>query len=86
MFQDNNDPALVESVLDGVYKGLYETKEWKGKEFTVFIDTEFDDATSAKKLIIKITRFTHWFERSQIENWMFLGNISRFKNEDFDKN
>ena len=79
------DPKLVEAALDGIEEGLYETTQWKRKQFTISVLTQHDDAESAKQLILKITRIIHWFERPQIENWMFLWHIKGFQCEKFDK-
>ena len=84
-YYEHLNHELIEYVLDGIYEGLFETKEWKRKQFKIYIHTKDKDAEGAKQLILKIKKVIDLLDGSKIEDWMFLWDIEGFKHKNFDK-
>ena len=76
----------IESVLDGIEKGLFQTKDRKRKKMRLRIFTGYANTKDAQSLILNIGRIIHWLVQSAIEDFMFIWFIEGLVNDEkFDK-
>ena len=72
--QEVGDEA-VEYALNGIEKGLFQTKKRGKKEMKVCIHAKCSDTQQAQGLVLNIARTINWLEKSKVNDFMFIWDI-----------
>ena len=62
----------LKSASNGIEKRLSQTKQRKCAQMKIEIMSTFHDTERAEEIIIHIVSITHWLERPEIDDFMFI--------------
>ena len=79
---DKGSHRGIVSVLNGIEKGLFQTKQREREQIKVYISAAFSATEEAQSLILNIERIINWLQNPQIKDFMFIWDIGDSKNID----